>query len=588
MRMNQRLSMALTLGLAVAGAWTVASPAAAQQPAQQSGQRYRVLVPNLDHPKDVDDGFGKDVADDMRKLIEQMPRHQAVSKDELKDNLRKYKLKEEDLDCIKSRQLAVQINAELVMCGEYKPAGGDVMQVTAQFVGAKNGETFEVPAFTASKPEQAAQSIFTAFKTYVNQLQQTAFCSDYLGSQQWSNAREACDKALEINAKSATALYGKARALEEMDSLQQSMEALKKVIQLNPAHQDALRLAGIVAAKLGNSAESLQYFNQYLELNPGDANVRINVANEAAKAGDFEAALAILAPGLKPDSLNRVNPDLLTFEGHWALQAAQKADTTKADTAGRSAHVDSLYQRALAAYMQLYQQQDTATAPSVLGNMLLIMNLEGQSQQAATIGAKLVKAKPGMPLIWSAYADALNATGQYDQALAALDSAQAYDKNNEYPLFAKRGQWLAQRGQLSAAKAAFQQAISRGKLKADVAANLLFGIGYNDKYQKGDKDAALEYFAATRDLAESPETKAMANFWIGLVYYQRGIALAKPGTAAAARKAEPDFEKALTYFNQADAYAQAQPGIRSQLNQMVGYSHKFIDAVNKAKAASRH
>jgi hypothetical protein len=156
--MYRNLTRALaTVGVA-AVTWFAASPAAAQeQPAgaTQTGSRYRVLVPKLEIRPGANEKFGNQLADALRKDIDKLATHQSVDKKELGESLKKFKLKEDELDCIKARQLAVQIGAELVMCGIVEPG-----KVSAQFIGAKTGETFEVPSFPATDPLAAERQIF--------------------------------------------------------------------------------------------------------------------------------------------------------------------------------------------------------------------------------------------------------------------------------------------------------------------------------------------------------------------------------------------------------------------------------------------
>ncbi|MBX6363021.1 MAG: tetratricopeptide repeat protein [Gemmatimonadetes bacterium] len=584
-RTNQRLALAVTLGLAAGALAPVGSAQAQQQPGQatQTGSRYQVLVPsNLEHADNAPDGFGKTVAEAIRKSIDKLPRHVSVAKNDLKENLRKYHLKESDLDCIKSRQLAVQMGAELVMCGSYEPASGG-MNVKASFVGARTGETFEVQPFVAATPEDAANKIFTAFESYVNQIQLLAFCNEYLGSSQWANALENCNKALQI-APTAAAYYGKARALIEMgdDSLPAAYAAAQEVLKINATHTDALRMLGVLAAKLNKPEESLQYFQQYLELNPGDASVRSVIANEAAKAGNLEGALRIMEGGIKGDS---TPPEVLMYAGHYALQAAQKLESAAREADGQAktpAKADSLYNVALGYYQQVYAKADTATDASVLRNMVIILNKKGQSAQAVEIGRKMVTARPQDAGAWSVYADALSGVGQTDEALAALDTAAKYDTAKASPVYAKKGQILLEKGRLDEAKAALQMAIQRGTVQADDAAKVVFGAGYTN-FQKGSYDAALQYFAVVRDLAETPGTKAMANFFTGYVYFKRAADLAQKNPKTPSSAAADLFRKALGYFGQSDAYAAQQPAIRSQLDQMTSYANQYIKAVSKSR-----
>jgi hypothetical protein len=115
----------------------------------------------------------------------------------------------------------------------------------------------------------------------------------------------------------------------------------------------------------------------------------------------------------------------------------------------------------------------------------------------------------------------------------------------------------------------------------------IFGVAYNEKFKTGKQDEALEYFSLVRDVASSPETKGMANFWTGLVWYQRATNAAKPNTLAASKSAVPLFQRALEYFGQADVYAASESGVRNQLSQMEGYSRQFIEHVRKQEADAK-
>lgn len=594
-RIPRRLALLVALGLGAAG-FSVGTPAQAQDPAQpaQTGNRYKVLIPTLEHPKGVDDGFGKLTAESLRKGIDKLATHASVSKDELRESLRKFKIDEKDLDCIKSRQLAVQIGAELVMCGSYQPAAGGQYNVTASFVGAKTGETFEVPAFTAGKGEDAANTIFGAFEKYVNQLRALAICQQYLGSQQWKSALDNCNSALAVNAQSATALYYKATALMNMDSLPAALAALREVIKINPMHAEALRTAGVVAAKMDSTTLSTEMFRQYLELNPGAASVRLSLAGDAAKAGNPEGALKMVEEGFKADSVP--NTDLLLYAGHWALAASQKLEDAarKADK-DKPAKADSLALVALSYYGKLVAAQDTAADPTVVKNMILIMTGHEQAAQAAQLGAKYTKIKHEEPLqagLWSAYADALNAQGQSQAALAALDSASVYDKKGDLPIYAKRGQWLAQKGQVTAAKAALRESVQRNKLSADDAANLLIGIGLRDHMSKGDPAGAIEYLSAAKDLGPSAETRGMANYYLGYIAFNRGRGLAStagqdvsPKAKALRRQAATAFREAQNYFDGAGAYISSSGKLQSAVSQMSSYIKTFTAAVAKESGA---
>ena len=370
---DRRRTVALSLIIAATGL-VPALPLAAQEPAPAaSSSRFRVLVPTLERRGAAKADFGKKVAEQISKQIAGLPTHVPVETKEVKDALRKYKIKEDELDCIKSRQLAVQINAELVMCGVVEAASSG-NQVSAQFISARTGETFEVAAFAATDPAQAAQHIFQSFENYVKQISLAAFCRDYLASQQWAQALENCNQALAINPNSQTALNMKGMALyrsamaadqstvQDSARLREAYDVYRKVIELNPVDQDALKQAGIIAARLGQAEQSRTYFRQYMELNPGDASVRLAIAGEAARSGDAEGALRIVEEGLAADS---ANVDLAVYAGHFAVQAAARAEA-KPDQ-------QRLFETAVKYYQRVRTAQGAETDPGVLQNMMQAM-----------------------------------------------------------------------------------------------------------------------------------------------------------------------------------------------------------------------
>lgn len=575
---NRRPVAALCLLMGALG-FVAVHPVRAQDPApaQPSSSRYRVLIPTLERKGEVRADFGKKVAELVGKSIERLPTHTPVDAKELKESLRKFKLKEEELDCIKNRQLAVQMNAELVMCGQYEAAGGG-NQVAAQFISAKTGETFEIASFQASEPAQAATHIYQAFEAYVKQISLAAFCRDYLASQQWSNALENCNQALAINPNSQVALMDKGMALyrmsmstdqstvEDTARLQEAAAVYVKVIELNPVHQDALRQAGVVSARLGQADVSRQYFRQYMELNPGDVGVRLAIAAEAAKNGDPEGALRIIEEGFKSDSMS---VDLLTYAGHFAIQAASKADDKEKIP---------LFETASGYYRRVFEQQDTATDVSVLQNLILADVQLGRKQAAVDIGRRAVTARPRDAAVWVAYAQALQAADRLPDALAALDSATAIDPN--FPrLGLRRAQVLLNAGRLDEAKRAFQTAIQSGSADPNEAAQVVFAAGF-EKYRAQDWDDALAYFTVARELGTDAKARGQANFWSGMIFYQRGIGIAKPQTTKAARAALPIFQRALEYLQGAgvDAYAAGTRGVN--LSQTVGAVKQYIDIQN--------
>ena len=576
---NWRRTVALSLTIA-ATALVSASSLAAQDPAPAaSGSRFRVLVPALEKSGQVKGDFAKKVSELVARQINDLATHVPVEQKEFRDALKKYGLKENELDCIKSRQLAVQIDAELVMCGTVE-ANGSGNQVSAQFISARTGETFEVEAFPATDPAQAAQHIFQSFESYVKQISLAAFCNDYLASQQWAQALENCNQALAINPNSQTALKMKGMALYRMgmtpeqtevtDSarLREAYDVYKQVLALNPVEQDAMKQAGIVAARLGMAEQSRQHFREYMELNPGDAAVRLAIAGEASRSGDAEGALRIVEEGLASDS---ANVDLLTFAGHFAVQAAARS-SDKADQ-------QRLFETGVNYYNRVRQIRGAETDAGVLQNMIQALVQLGRHGEAVDIGREAVTSKGTEANLWVAYATALQGASRVDEAVAALDSALAKDPKNERAL-ARKAAVLLDAGRLDDAVVALRNTITAGIVDQDEAAQMVFNAGY-ERYRQQNWDAALNYFQTSGELASAPKARGQANFWSGMIFFQRGVNAAKPQNAAAGRASLPLFQRALNYFQGAGVQQYAAETRGVDLAQTISAVRQYIDIQNQ-------
>jgi tetratricopeptide (TPR) repeat protein len=360
-------------------------------------------------------------------------------------------------------------------------------------------------------------------------------------------------------------------AVTDSVRLREAYDVYKKVIELNPVEQDALKQAGIIAARLGEAEQSRNYFRQYMELNPGDAAVRLAIAGEASRSGDAEGALRIVEEGLTADS---ANVDLATYAGHFAVQAAARSED--------KAVQQRLFETAVRYYSRVRAAKGAETDPGVLQNMIQALVQLGRNGEAVTIGREAVAAAPADSTasnLWLAYATALTGANQLDQALAALDTAVARDPKNERAV-GRRAAVLLEAGRLSEAQQAFRAAIAAGVMDAATASQLVFNTGY-ERYRAQNWDSALQFFDASGELADDAKARGQANFWSGMIFYQRGITAAKPQNAKAARAALPMFQRALSFLQGSgvEAYAAATNGVN--LGQTISAVRQYIDIQNQ-------
>ena len=129
----------------------------ALQAQQTVSSRFRVLIPDFQPMNGEDDDFGKDLAEELRDLIDDMLTHAAVDEDDIKDALKRFDMDMEDLNCILARQLAQQSNYQVVLCARYTGTKEAWQIQNIRFVDSGTGETFEVdPIMSADDMEEEA------------------------------------------------------------------------------------------------------------------------------------------------------------------------------------------------------------------------------------------------------------------------------------------------------------------------------------------------------------------------------------------------------------------------------------------------
>jgi tetratricopeptide (TPR) repeat protein len=554
-------------------------------PAHAQG-RFKVLIPDLAPAAGADEDFGEDVADKLRDLIDDMDTHVSVETREVRDALRKYGLKEEDMGCIQWRQLAVQMNVEIVFCGGYSEAGNS-RTVDASFLGARSGEPFAVPQFTSSNDDQAAGQIHTAFQNYVQQLRTASICVEYVGSQQWERALETCDAALAINPTMVSALYSRGRArlgmAEGLDGtngdaegrnalLGEALSDFDAVIEQNPAHEGSLQSAGYAATLLGDSELALGYYRQMLELDPTNTDIRIRVALDLMNNGDPAAALQLAQDGLRhtPDDAT-----LNLYIGHFSVAYAQQLETQEPRD---SAQALELYRTAAEAYEPVYAENPDSADITLIKNMLIALPRVGQGARAAELGAEAAAAYPDDASILRQVASVQRENGNLDRAIETLLAAKAKDPEgaNYDGLIAS---WLVQAKRVDEAREYLQRAIASGSIGGDDAARLLFASAINGPYQAKNWSAAVPALEEALPLAESAPFRAQIRFFAGYSLLQWGIATQDGETAATARRALPLFQRAKEHLASAGAYQEQAanlPNLRSAVDQYIDIQEAVI------------
>ena len=540
----------------------------ALQAQQTISSRYRVLIPDFQPMNDEDDDFGKDLAEELRDLIDDMLTHSAVEEDDIKDALKRYDLKMEDLDCVTARQLAQQSNYQVVLCAKYAGTKEAWQIQQIQFVESETGEVFEVaPIMSAEKmEEEAARQIFQPFQLFVEQTRASVFCRDYAQSQQWENALVQCDRALELNPNSNTSRYTRANVLKETDRFEESLAEIQRLLDRDPYHGNALLLGGFLASNLDGQEDLARgFYNRYLELDPTNASVRMNVAYDLAQeGGDPLGAMLIIEEGVALDAENIAFYEQL---GNFAFAGAERvrreAEVDGSD--GLTAEVRELYGKTIAAYERVFIEKGEEMLVSQVRNVVAANLQLGNVEEAISFGERAIASHPEDGSLRDYYARALYESGQVTEAVEALASIEEID--SDWPnLHLRMASWLIEAGRIDEAIPLLQTAVAKGSAP-DQAANMIFSHTYTTHFQPEVKNYPrfIELLLVAKGFEISGENREQYDFWHGLSVFTLATDAQLPETPASANRTLPMFREALGLFQASKGYADRTASIDYQV-----------------------
>lgn len=546
--------------------------------AQNQG-RFNVLIPYFEPLGDADDDFGKDASEELRDLINTLATHQPVEEGDIKDEVKRFDMKIEELNCIRTRQLSSQMNAEVALCASYTENPDKSWTVNAEFWDIQSNESFRVSEVTVGEKEEeaAATHIFTEFDLYVQQVRAAAICGDYFASQQWDNALRNCDQALELNENANETRYLRGRILYEMERYPDALEELDNVLGVNGFHEEALQLAAYIATTEGQQDKGREYYGRYLELNPGNSAIRMRIAYDLAQAGDPVGAMDFIQVGLDVDP---EDVDLWEQYGGFAFRAASDAQQMAAlsvsagEDASLAPDVREYYDKAIGAYEKVFEGKGAETPVGHLRN-IVSAHIQLENLDAAIIFSEQVLQTHGdQDALWSLYADALQRADRLDEAIAALD--QVRELNPAHPSASLRqGNWLIEAGRIEDAVEVFKDAVASNPAQAEQAARMVFA----DAYQKGFQQKAYGYAIAGMTLAKelpglSDEMTSQLNFWHGFSIYQSAVAEQEPQTLNSAQSTLPKFRTAMQLLGQSGDYPST---VNVDLAQVMGNLTTYVE-----------
>ena len=551
----------LRIGIVATGALVLLFGPLLLAPASaQVSERFRVMVTNLMPLNDANDDFGKDLAKELRDLINQFGTHQPIDEREIRDAADRFDLDMEDLDCVRSQQLAGQINANVVFCGTYtEDKDADTFSLQGIQFAAPGGPSFMIEDKTWHKDdhEVAAQEIASEFETYVDQLRTAQFCGDYYQSKDWEGAERTCTAALEMSPGNSQVRFVYANVLFQTERLEESYQETLQVIEADPLHEGALQLAGYVAANLDRNDEAREHYSAYLALNPGDAIIRMQIAYDLAQAGDVEGAMLLTEEGLEiePD-----NVELLLRHAAFATRAAQDITARAEPGAPLSLEAAELYRKAISSYEVVYGVQgDEMEVGHVLTMIAGYTELE-QLQDAIDMAARALETHGDDASLWSRYADVLKRAERVEEAIAALNEVEARDPGFAN-VKARQGSWMLETGQEDEALRFLQEAVEKGEQTADAMAVLLLANAHSKGVVPKDWGHALRVIGHAKSFENevSEGTRGQLDFWHGFSLFNQALEQERPQTLETAQLTLPKFQQAARFFvlPRVAAYAEA-------------------------------
>jgi len=534
--------------------------------AQQTvSSRFRVLIPDFRPMNGENKGFGEKLADKLRDRISDLNTHTAVSEKDIKNALKRFDLKMENLTCIQARQLASQSNYEVVLCAQFSGTKARWEIQNIKFVDTSTGEEFNVdPVISADKmEEQAAAEIVDRFTLFVEQTRVAVFCVDYAQSQQWDSSLENCDRALELNPAANSVRYARANVLRQTERFDESLEEVQRLLERDPFHENALLLGGFVAINLDQPELARDYYRQYLELDPTNATVRMRVAYDLAQEGDPLGAMELIDEGIAAD------PDNIDFYeqvGNFAFAGAEQVRNEAQIDGGEGVteEVADLYRKAIGAYERVFEAKGGETLVTQLRNVAAAHLQLGDAAASAEFSSRALESHPEEASLWDIYARALKEDGQVDEAVAALGTIEGI--NPDWPnLHLRMGNWLIEVGRVEDAVPILQQAVAKGSA-ADQAANMIFGHAYSSYVQPNQKNYGLfiELIVKAKEFEVTTQAREQFDFWHAYALYSRGMEIGSPETVASANRSLPMFQQALALFRRSKPYADRTSGINYQ------------------------
>lgn len=531
----------------------------------QAGSRMRVMVPNVLPEDGSGDRFGQRVAENVRDLLD-LERHVAMTEREIDQAAREYNMRYRDLDCTAARQLAVQLEVPIVLCGDYR-AEGDQFGVTMTAWTVPAGDEFSVAAFTVPQNDEqgAARETLQGFNALVEQVNAITWCQQQYGSANYEGALEQCTTAVELAPESNEARRALANTYRELEEWEQALEQFEILLENHPYDDNYMQNAGWLAAQIGDRERAREYYTRYLLQNPENVQVRITVAHELAQAGDPYGAMSLLQEGMdqQPD-----NVDLHERFGTYAFRAAAELQQTQpqpaaaqdSDAPRLDPEVEELYRTAVASLEFVLEERGAETQPSYVVSLIRAYRQLGETSDAIRLGERGTNLFPEDAQVYSNLANAYNEAGQVDQAITALERAVELDPDVGQAR-TRQGNFLLQAGRVDEAIPALKAAEAANELGSDQLSGMIFQSAWANHVQPRENvQRGVQLIEEAKTFDISQQWREQLNYYHGYALLRRGEEVCQcvqqTGTLESARAALPIFQRALEMAQAGAPFAQ--------------------------------
>ena len=531
----------LRIGIVGAGALAVMIGPLLTAPASGQEQRRKVMVTNLVPRDGANDDFGKDLAKALRDHINDLATHQAVEEKEVRDAARKYDLDMDELDCVRSLQMSGQLGASIVFCGEYtENRQARTFTLTGIQFAHSSSAPLHIPDKTWPKDDYriAAQEIAGMFGQFIDRLRRAVFCSDYYNTKEWASAEENCNLVLAQAPDDHQVRLVLAQVYRQTDRLEEAYAEVLKIIELDPLNEDALRLAGWLATTIGLTEEGRAHNEAYLQLNPGNAQIRMTIAYEIAQAGDPEGAMLLMEEGL---AIEPENTDLLLQHASFAIAAGQGL---KVANQPLSAEAGVFYQKGSESYRRAYSVLGAEMSSDHLTQMIAALNDLDLLDRAVELAEQVLETHGEEAGLWYLKGSILNKLGRVDEALLALDEAEAREPN--YPnLSATQVQWLLAADREDEALPAALKAVEKGEQPADVIANLFFAKAASGGLTPKNYEYAIRLIEMAKTFEPELSSRVLGrlDYYLAISIYQIAYVEQGPQNLQSAQLTLPKFKE---------------------------------------------